>query len=44
WIFFFSLGYGARFLKPLFINPKAWKILDFMIGCVMWSIAISLLI
>ncbi|EOE4631006.1 amino acid transporter, partial [Acinetobacter baumannii] len=26
------------------INPKAWKILDFMIGCVMWSIAISLLI
>ncbi len=44
WIFFFSLGYGARLLKPLFTNPKAWKILDFLIGCVMWSIAISLLI
>ncbi|MGE8550138.1 MAG: LysE/ArgO family amino acid transporter, partial [Acinetobacter calcoaceticus] len=44
WIFFFSLGYGARLLKPLFTNPKAWKILDFIIGCVMWSIAISLLI
>ncbi|MFY0110925.1 LysE/ArgO family amino acid transporter [Acinetobacter baumannii] len=43
WIFFFSLGYGARLLKPLFTNPKAWKILDFMIGCVMWSIAITLL-
>jgi len=44
WIFFFSLGYGARLLKPLFTNPKAWKILDFIIGIVMWSIAISLLI
>ncbi|MBN6529048.1 LysE/ArgO family amino acid transporter [Acinetobacter pittii] len=43
WIFFFSLGYGARLLKPLFTNPKAWKILDFIIGCVMWSIAITLL-
>ncbi|WP_322976898.1 LysE/ArgO family amino acid transporter [Acinetobacter pittii] len=43
WVFFFSLGYGARLLKPLFTNPKAWKILDFIIGCVMWSIAITLL-
>ncbi|MBJ8479632.1 amino acid transporter [Acinetobacter pittii] len=43
WVFFFSLGYGARLLKPLFTNPKAWKILDFLIGCVMWSIAITLL-
>lgn len=43
WVFFFSLGYGARLLKPLFTNPKAWKILDFIIGCVMLSIAITLL-
>lgn len=43
WVFFFSLGYGARLLKPLFTNPKAWKILDFIIGCVMWGIAITLL-
>lgn len=43
WVFFFSLGYSARLLKPLFTNPKAWKILDFIIGCVMWSIAITLL-
>lgn len=43
WVFFFSLGYAARLLKPLFTNPKAWKILDFIIGCVMWSIAITLL-
>ncbi|ENU30519.1 MULTISPECIES: LysE/ArgO family amino acid transporter [unclassified Acinetobacter] len=44
WIFFFSLGYGSRLLKPLFSNPKAWKVLDFMIGCMMWSIAVSLLL
>ncbi len=43
-IFFFSLGYGSRFLTPLFKNPKSWKILDFIIGIVMFSIAIKLLL
>ncbi len=43
WIFFFALGYGARFLLPVFNNPKSWRVLDVMIGIVMWSIAISLL-
>ena len=42
-VFFFSLGYGARILKPIFENPKAWKILDFCIGCIMWAIAFSLI-
>ena len=41
-LFFFSLGYGARVLTPIFNNPKAWKILDFLIGCIMWAIAFSL--
>ena len=41
-IFFFSLGYGARVLRPFFENPKSWKILDFSIGCIMWLIAFSL--
>lgn len=44
WLFFFTLGYGATLLRPLFANPNAWKILDILIGIVMWSIAISLLI
>jgi len=43
-IFFFSLGYGSRFLTPLFKNPKSWKVLDFLIGIVMFSIAIKLLL
>lgn len=42
-LFFFSLGYAARYLQPIFQRPQAWKILDLIIGCVMWSIAISLL-
>ncbi|HJF28709.1 MAG TPA: LysE/ArgO family amino acid transporter [Acinetobacter lwoffii] len=42
-VFFFSLGYAARYLQPVFHRPQAWKILDILIGCVMWSIAISLL-
>ena len=43
-IFFFSLGYGATFLRPLFAKPQAWKILEILIGIVMWIIAIKLII
>lgn len=43
WIFFFSLGYGAKFLLPLFQNSISWKILDFLIGVIMWVSAINLL-
>lgn len=41
-IFFFTLGYGAVLLRPVFENAKAWKVLDFLIGVVMVSISISL--
>ena len=41
-IFFFTLGYGANVLTPIFKKPKSWKILDFVIGCIMWAIAFSL--
>lgn len=43
-IFFFSLGYGARILAPIFKKTKAWQVLDFCIGVVMWGIALSLLL
>ena len=42
-VFFLALGYGARFFAPLFQNPRAWKILDFVIALIMWSIAYGLL-
>jgi len=42
-LFFFSLGFGARFLRPVFANPAAWRILEGAIALVMWAIAINLL-
>lgn len=42
WLFFFSLGYGAKFLLPWFQKPIAWKVLDVIIGLMMWGIAFSL--
>lgn len=41
--FFFSLGYGAQFLRPIFEKALAWRILDALIGVLMLLIAISLL-
>ncbi|GAA0321691.1 LysE/ArgO family amino acid transporter [Psychrobacter aestuarii] len=34
-VFFFALGYGARLLRPLFAAPKAWNILDALVGILM---------
>ena len=42
-VFFFSLGYGARWLRPVFANPFAWRILEGIIALVMWLIAFTLL-
>lgn len=44
WIFFFLLGYGARYLRPFFASAKAWKGLNFCIGLLMWAIALRLLL
>lgn len=43
-IFFFCLGYGARFLRPLLATQHAWRILDGLIALTMWAIALSLLL
>jgi len=42
-IFFFSLGYGARLLRPVFANPHAWRYLELAIGVTMWAVAMTLL-
>ena len=44
WIFFFSVGYGAKMLLPLFKRATSWKILDVLIGITMWTIATMLII
>lgn len=42
-LFFFALGYGAAFLRPVFSRPAAWRVLDLAIALVMGTIAIRLL-
>ena len=39
---FFSLGYGARLLAPVFARPKSWQVLDILIGLVMWGLGAKL--
>ena len=43
-VFFFSLGFGARLLRPLFTSPRAWQVLDVIVGLTMWLIALKLLL
>ncbi len=40
---FFGLAYGAAWLAPLLQRPLAWRILDSIVGCIMWTIAASLI-
>lgn len=40
---FVLLGFGARWLAPVFAKPRAWQILDFCIGTVMLTLAVLLL-
>jgi L-lysine exporter family protein LysE/ArgO len=42
-VFFFALGYGARLLAPVMQSAKAWRVLDVLIGIVMWLLAAKLL-
>lgn len=43
-VFFFSLGYGARFLAPFFQKPRAWRLLELFVGLTMLAIAASLIL
>ena len=42
-VFFFSLGYGARLLAPVMASAAAWRRLDAGIAFVMWALAAKLL-
>ena len=42
-LWFTSLGYGARLLAPWFARPRAWQVLDALIGVVMLALAAGLL-
>jgi len=42
-VWFTTLGYGARLLQPVFARPSAWRVLDAAIAVIMASIALTLL-
>jgi L-lysine exporter family protein LysE/ArgO len=41
---FSTLGFGARLLRPVFRTPRAWQVLDTIIGLTMLGLAVSLLV
>ena len=36
---FTALGFGARWLSPLFARPRAWQVLDALIALTMWTMS-----
>lgn len=38
-LWFSALGFGARWLAPWFVHPKAWQVLDGLIGLTMWLLS-----
>ena len=43
-LWFTTLGYGARLLRPVFARPLAWRILDGVVAVIMIAIAVSLVV
>jgi L-lysine exporter family protein LysE/ArgO len=41
-LWFFSLGFGARLLRPFFARPRSWRILDAFIALVMLTLGIRM--
>ena len=42
-VWFSALGFGARFLAPLFQTTTAWRMLDSLIALTMFALALTLL-
>jgi L-lysine exporter family protein LysE/ArgO len=43
-VFFFSLGFGARLLAPLMTSARSWRVLDLGTGLLMLMLAAGLII
>jgi L-lysine exporter family protein LysE/ArgO len=41
-LWFSTLGFGARLLRPLFQRPSMWRILDAGVGVIVASVAVNL--
>ena len=43
-LWFCALGFGARWLAPLFAKPRAWQVVDILIGLTMWALSAMLVL
>lgn len=43
-VWFAGLGYGARLLRPLFVRPATWRVLDGGIAVIMVAVAAMLVV
>lgn len=41
-VWFSVLGFGARFLRPVFARPRSWQVLDAIIAAVMLTIGVRI--
>jgi L-lysine exporter family protein LysE/ArgO len=42
-VWFTTLGFGARLLAPIFARPRAWQVLDTLVGLTMLALAVMLI-
>jgi L-lysine exporter family protein LysE/ArgO len=42
-VWFTTLGFGARLLAPVFARPRAWQVLDTIVGLTMLGLAVMLI-
>ncbi len=42
-VWFTTLGFGARLLAPIFAKPRAWQVLDTLVGLTMLFLAVVLI-
>jgi L-lysine exporter family protein LysE/ArgO len=42
-VWFTTLGFGARLLAPIFARPRAWQVLDTVVGLTMLFLAVVLI-
>jgi L-lysine exporter family protein LysE/ArgO len=42
-VWFTTLGFGARLLAPVFARPRAWQVLDTLVGLTMLALAVLLI-
>jgi L-lysine exporter family protein LysE/ArgO len=43
-LFFFALGYGAVWLRPIFASPVSWRALEAIVALTMFAIAFKLIV